>query len=217
MTSSLSLDDIVAIVGYLECDEQPHLQVDSIHALSTITSQGTLEQKRHIVDSGALPKLCQLLSSADTKVCHTVVLTLGDLVLGCPDRRDKAVECGIVQRLLALIHKDTPTTILRATTWTLANIVHSNIAPIQLSVLAPILQSFASVLVASSDEKVLTHTCSALRFICNSTENIDAVLKAKVLSRIVQLLKMNVNILKHYIFYGCTFLYLFSFYKYSII
>ena len=193
MTSSFSFDDIVAIVGYLGCDEKPILQLESISALSSITSQCTEEQKRHIVDLGALPKLCKLLSSADTKACSTVVVTLGDLVLGCSDLRDKAVECGIVERLLALIHKDTFTTILRATTWTLCNIVHSKNERIQQGVIAPILQSLASVIVDTSDEKVLTHTCSALRFICNSAENIDLVLKAKnVLSSIVHLLKMNV-------------------------
>ncbi|KAJ0250117.1 Importin subunit alpha-3 [Hirschfeldia incana] len=179
-------DVVPRVVTFLSKADFPRLQFEAAWTLTNIAS-GTSENTKTIVESGAIPILVNLLSSANEQVREQAVWALGNVAGDSPKCRDIVLSFGAMLPLLSQFNEHTTLSMLRNATWTLSNLCRGKPQPSfeQTSPALPVLKS----LVQLTDVEVLVDACWALAYLSDNTnEHIQAVIDADVIPRIIQLL-----------------------------
>ncbi|XP_046448876.1 importin subunit alpha-5-like isoform X2 [Daphnia pulex] len=128
--------------------------------------------------------LIAVLGSPHSAVAEVAFLVLGFIAYDEPELRDLVIEQGILKPLLNLIKLDTPVEVLRSVTWTFWNICYN---PPSIPVVRQLLPALAH-LIQIDDEEILTAACQTLSFLTYSDEQIQEVVDAGVVPRLVTLL-----------------------------
>lgn len=102
------------------------------------------------MDCGVVPKLVQLLSSAEVSVLTPALRAVGNIVTGNDIQTDAIIAAGGLQHLAALLqHKKV--NIMKEAAWTISNITAGNVDQIQHVINAGLLPPLLQVLKAVSN------------------------------------------------------------------
>jgi importin subunit alpha-1 len=165
----------------------PHLQFETIWALTNILS-GTTEQCHHVVENfKIIPLLTELISSPNSDVSEQAVWALGNISGDGPDLRDSVLEAGAMQPLLNVLQNNPRLAAIRNGTWTLSNLCRGKPKP-AFHLISPALTRLSQLLLLR-DNEVLTDACWGLSYLSDGpNKHIAAVLKSGVAKRLVKLL-----------------------------
>uniref|UniRef100_A0A0N4ZAH5 Importin subunit alpha n=1 Tax=Parastrongyloides trichosuri TaxID=131310 RepID=A0A0N4ZAH5_PARTI len=186
------IDDLIGsgiLPILVEClkSKVKELQFEAAWALTNIAS-GTSEQTRAVVQAGAVPKFLELLNSEHLNVCEQAVWALGNIIGDGPHFRDYCIKLGIIPQLLKFVTPDISINFLRNVTWVMVNLCRSKDPAPTLEVVTALLPAL-SILIYHEDTAVLVDTVWALSYLTDSgNEQIQAVIQAGVVKRLVQLL-----------------------------
>lgn len=151
------------LVQLLDLNENPTIQFEVAWIITNICS-GTTDQTRVVVNSGALPKLVNLISSPDIRVCEQAVWALGNIVGDGAEFRDLVLAHGFLPALLALINPNLEINFLRNATWVLVNICRNKDPPTSLEVIKQLIPALL-YLIESEDQMILIDTTWAVSYI----------------------------------------------------
>ena len=107
----------------------------------------------------------KFLRSTNSDVCALALMTLGNIAGDCAELRDSAIECGIVEPLLALVRDDTPVALLRRVAWTLSMLCHSEHPAPSWNVVDQLVPTLLSLMDCTNDEGVRNETYSTIQAI----------------------------------------------------
>lgn len=174
-------------VELLDRNDNPTLQFEVAWILTNICS-GTSEQTKVVVDHGAVPKLVELMSSGDLKVCEQAMWALGNIIGDGPEYRDMIISYGFVPALLNLIRPDLDINFLRNITWVLVNIARNKEPPPSLEIIKQILPSL-NFLIQLTDYAILSDTTWAISYITElGPAYAQLIIDSKLTERVIPLL-----------------------------
>ena len=78
------------LLDFLRNSADPKLQCEAAWALTNVAS-GSSEQTRAVIDAGALPPLCELLSAEDSDLRENVLFCLGNIAGDSVESRDEVL------------------------------------------------------------------------------------------------------------------------------
>ncbi|KDO41451.1 hypothetical protein CISIN_1g037142mg, partial [Citrus sinensis] len=148
----------------------------------------TLEDKKAVVDHGAVPIFVKLLASPSDDIRMQSVWALGNIAAESPRFRDLVLGEAALIPLLTQLNNHENLSMKRIATWTLSNLCGGKPRPI-FDQVRPCLPTLAQ-LVHSNDEHVMSNACWGLSLLCDGGKNdeIQAVIEAGVCPRLVKLL-----------------------------
>ncbi|GLJ54715.1 hypothetical protein SUGI_1175350 [Cryptomeria japonica] len=178
---------VARFVDFLRREDTPQLQFEAAWILTNIAS-GSSEQTSVVIECGAVPLLVQLLCSPNDDLREQVVWALANIAGDSSKHRDLILGNGAMKNLLAQFNEHARISMLRNATWALLNLCRGKPPPPfeqakdALSTLERLLQM--------DDEEILSDACWALSYFSDGNDdNIQAVIEAGVLPKLVKLLQ----------------------------
>ena len=120
---------------------------------NAISKDAVADHARVVIEGGAVPIFCRLLSSPNKDVREQAVWALGNIAGDSPTCRDLVLREGAMQPLLQELRKGSKLSMLRNATWTLSNFCRGKPQP-EFGTVRPALPTLAQ-LIYSPDEEVL--------------------------------------------------------------
>ena len=179
---------IPRLIEFLQCHTKPPLQFEAAWAITNIVS-GTSDHALAVIEAGAIPIFVQLLSSptCNADVREQAVWALGNIAGDSPKTRDMTLKAGVLQPLLAQLHRNNKLSMLRIGTWTLSNLCRGKPQP-KFELVSPALITLGQ-LIFQLDDEILADACWALSYLSDGkNEQIAAVIESGVTMRLVELL-----------------------------
>lgn len=174
-------------VVLLDRSDNPSIQFEAAWVLTNIAS-GSSDETKVVVDSGAVPKLVNLLISPHAQVCEQAVWALGNIAGDGPMLRNFVIACGALSPMLGLIQTGMNVQFLRNVTWTLSNLCRNKNPPPEKDAVIQILPALAH-LINHQDKEVLSDTCWGLSYLTDGTnDRIQLVIDSGILPSLVNLL-----------------------------
>ncbi len=143
---------VPGLIELMQDSDRSALQFEAAWALTNIVS-GTSDHARVVIEGGAVPIFCRLLSSPNEDVREQAVWALGNIAGDSPTCRDLVLREGAMQPLLQQLRKGSKLSMLRRATWTLSNFCRGKPQP-EFGTVQPALPTLAQ-LINSPDEEVL--------------------------------------------------------------
>ncbi|KAK9016898.1 hypothetical protein V6N11_079391 [Hibiscus sabdariffa] len=177
---------IPRFVELLTRDDFPELQLALVCALVIIAS-GTSENRKVLIDHGAVPVLVKLLGSPNDEIRQMAVMTLGIVAFDSHRNRDLVLSHGALLPLLALLNEQASFSLLHNASFTL--LILCCVLPLPpLDQVKPALPTLAR-LICLDDQKIVLNACRALQTVsCGTRNKAQAVFEAGVSGRLMQLL-----------------------------
>ena len=212
----IDLGVLPQFVKFLKCTENPELQYQAAWTLTNIAN-GTSNQTRAVVNTGAVPVFVQLVSNVPTDskdeddkkdphhesetryhthvlgnkgdVCVQAVWALGNIAGDSPQLRNVVLHAGVLQPLLAQLQQPNVTIdMLRNGTWALSNLCRGKPPP-SFELVSPALPTLGQLIVQQKNAEVLTDACWAIAYLADGPkEQLAAVIESGVILRLVELL-----------------------------
>uniref|UniRef100_A0A0D9X349 Importin subunit alpha n=1 Tax=Leersia perrieri TaxID=77586 RepID=A0A0D9X349_9ORYZ len=173
---------------FLSRHEHSQLQMEAAWVLTNIAAS---DYTLLVAECGAVPRLVELLGSANANIRHQATWALGNISADLPSCRDIVLEHGAVTPLLALFSEDMKVPVLRTATWALSNLCFGKLpAEVQVLVENDILTYLAPLLARNYPNSIKKQACLIVSNIATgSNDNIQAVIDADVVSPLIFLLK----------------------------
>eukprot|EP00929_Paragymnodinium_shiwhaense_P105346 TRINITY_DN7031_c0_g1_i4.p1 TRINITY_DN7031_c0_g1~~TRINITY_DN7031_c0_g1_i4.p1 ORF type:complete len:738 (-),score=111.07 TRINITY_DN7031_c0_g1_i4:76-2289(-) len=185
-------------VRYLQEDDFPMLQFESAWILTNITS-GSFEHTRAVVDEGAIPIFVSLLGHKDFDVRDQSIWALGNISGEGAELRNRVLEAGGLERLVANLQKGEKLTGNFA--WCLSNLCRGRPRP-PVALVQPLVDSLLLCITKaqenSSDREAITNMLWATHFLCDSgnDDRVHAVVSTGVVPVLVPMLDAEAPISK---------------------
>jgi hypothetical protein len=182
------------LVSFLTRHDASLLQIEAGWALTNITS-GSTEQCATVVEEGAVPILCDLLSSPDEGVIDQALWALSNIAGDSREHRDVVLRSGILEPLLRIV--DDPKTqkaLLKTAVWgVLSNLCREwkHGGPFHLITPAlPTLCRLINLHVDAIGEEVLAECCWSVGNLCemDPVAVLGMLVETGVYDRLVELL-----------------------------
>lgn len=186
ITEVLERNWIPMLLGWLQLQECPSVQVEALWALTNVAA-GTSEHGHVLIKHGAVPTLVGLLDSENDEVLEQALWLLGNLAGDGVPFRDAVLSANVLPPLVScLALRPNVLSLLRIGSWTLSNLCDGQPRPtLELNMVMRALQQ----LLCGSDPEVLSHTCWALSHLCDGpSSHIKTVVEGGVCPRLVELL-----------------------------
>jgi hypothetical protein len=170
---------------------RPALQLQAVWAIANVATGGSSAHLRAIIDAGAVPVLCEHLSSSLLRA-HAAA-AISNIALDSVDTRDAVIAAGVLPPLLQMLRDDAMEIhILRTAVSALKNVCSGKPQP-PLDVLYDPLRALAEVIAAADDEDVLCDACWAVSYVADGpNDRIQAVMETGIdtgaLPRVLELL-----------------------------
>ena len=150
---------VPGLIELMQDSDRRALQYEAAWALTNIVS-GTSDHARVVIEGGAVPGFCRLLSSPNDDVWQRAVWALGNIAGNSPTSRDLVLREGAMQPLLQELREGNldatwKLSMLRNATWTLSNFCRGKPQP-EFGTVRAALPTLAQ-LINSLDEKVLAY------------------------------------------------------------
>ncbi|XP_071549544.1 uncharacterized protein [Panulirus ornatus] len=153
----------------------------------TNIASGDTVQTLALADRGIIEAMVQLLYMNDAKVQEQVVWALGNMAGDGLALRNRVVAAGVVKPLMALITKDSPTSLLNHLSWMLCNIFRSKDLEMAEEEKLLVLQAMKEHLLTRQDLVMLVDAIWALSYYIDMGDvYIQQVVDAGILPMLVQ-------------------------------
>ncbi|KAJ6229539.1 importin alpha [Anaeramoeba flamelloides] len=182
---------IPTFVEFLKKGDDPFLQFESAWIISNVCS-GDHDECEYVVDLGIVPIFNQLLHSEDPDLLEQSCWALGNVSGDCVEYRDLILEQnGIIDNLINVIQNSSSNLdIIQNANWCLSNLCRGKPRP-PFSKVKKAIPVFAE-LIHKNNKQLITDSCWGLSYLSNGNDiNIDSVIKAGVIPKMVQFLKLN--------------------------
>jgi importin subunit alpha-1 len=143
------------------------LTATSCNTRDALQACGTTQQCSVVVSAGAIPLVCDIMSSAEDRIAEQCMWLLGNIAGDCVSNRNQVLTAGALPLLIAAVdnlemHAADKLPVLRNATWAISNLCRGKPAPNLdiISVVFPLL----SRLLQNKDAEVLADACWAASY-----------------------------------------------------
>jgi hypothetical protein len=179
--------NIIPRIIHLLAKSNPEIQLEASNILINVTG-GTSKQTHTVVEHGSIEILVDLLeTSPHPEIVENATWVLGNIAVDSAQNRNRVLQAGIVKPLLRHLSTSLRPEMHRNGIWTIARLC-SKLPPPSFHFIADCLPFLASFLYYL-DEEVVGEACRGLSCLCRPRSQIQAVIDAGVVPRLVELME----------------------------